>query len=113
MEVIGYYEKRWLIEEWHKALKTGCQVEGRQLHTSGRLEALTGVLSVVAVQLCDALSFSVTGSPEIGAPVFALVSTADTVVAVLYSPVAALTLRVVGMAGGALTFTLEDALEER
>src|SRR3990172_6584477 len=21
--VVGYYEKRWLIEEWHKALKTG------------------------------------------------------------------------------------------
>src|SRR5260370_1070439 len=39
MEVIGSYEKRWLIEEWHKALKTGCQVEGRQLHTSSRLEA--------------------------------------------------------------------------
>jgi hypothetical protein len=51
MEVIGYYEKRWLIEEWHKALKTGCQVEGRQLHTSHRLEALTGLLSVVAVRL--------------------------------------------------------------
>jgi hypothetical protein len=51
MEVIGYYEKRWLIEEWHKALKTGCQVEGRQLHTGRRLEALTGVLSVVAVRL--------------------------------------------------------------
>jgi transposase-like protein/transposase Tn5 family protein len=51
MEVIGYYEKRWVIEEWHKALKTGCQVERRQLHTSPRLEALTGVLSVVAVRL--------------------------------------------------------------
>lgn len=51
MEVIGYYEKRWMIEEWHKALKTGCQVEGRQLETSGRLEALTGLLSVVAVRL--------------------------------------------------------------
>jgi hypothetical protein len=51
MEVVGYYEKRWLIEEWHKALKTGCQVEGRQLHTGHRLEALTGVLSVVAVRL--------------------------------------------------------------
>jgi hypothetical protein len=51
MEVIGYYEKRWLIEEWHKALKTGCQVETRQLKTSHRLEALTGVLSVVAVRL--------------------------------------------------------------
>jgi hypothetical protein len=51
MEVISYYEKRWLIEEWHKALKTGCQVENRQLKTSSRLEALTGVLSVVAVRL--------------------------------------------------------------
>lgn len=51
MEVIGSYEKRWLIEEYHKALKTGCGVEGRQLHTSARLEALTGVLSVVAVRL--------------------------------------------------------------
>src|SRR5262249_26219097 len=41
MEVISYYEKRWLIEEWHKALKTGCQVESRQLETSEGLEALT------------------------------------------------------------------------
>jgi Transposase DNA-binding/Transposase Tn5 dimerisation domain len=51
MEVIGYYEKRWMIEGWHKALKTGCQVEGRQLGTSAGLEALTGLLSVVAVRL--------------------------------------------------------------
>jgi hypothetical protein len=51
MEVISYYEKRWLIEEWHKALKTGCQVERRQLHASEGLEALTGLLSVVAVRL--------------------------------------------------------------
>ena len=51
MEVISYYEKRWLIEEWHKALKTGCQVERRQLKTSEGLEALTGLLSVVAVRL--------------------------------------------------------------
>jgi len=51
MEVIGYYEKRWLIEEWHKALKTGCQVESRQLQTSHGLEAVAGVLSVVAVRL--------------------------------------------------------------
>jgi hypothetical protein len=61
MEVIGYYEKRWLIEEWHKALKTGCQVEGRQLHTSHRLEALTGVLSVAAVRL---LQMKVVGRRE-------------------------------------------------
>jgi hypothetical protein len=51
LEVISYYEKRWLIEEWHKALKTGCQVERRQLGTSHGLEALAGLLSVVAVRL--------------------------------------------------------------
>ena len=49
--VIGYYEKRWLIEEWHKALKTGCRLEHRQLKTASRLEALTGLLSVVSVRL--------------------------------------------------------------
>jgi Transposase DNA-binding/Transposase Tn5 dimerisation domain len=49
--VIGYYEKRWLIEEWHKALKTGCRVTERQLKTRARLEALVGLLSVVSVRL--------------------------------------------------------------
>jgi hypothetical protein len=49
--VVGYYEQRWQIEEWHKALKSGCQVEGRQLQTAARLEALLGVLGVVAVRL--------------------------------------------------------------
>lgn len=49
--VLGYYEKRWLIEEWHKALKTGCRVEHRQLKTKERLERITGLLSVVSVRL--------------------------------------------------------------
>ena len=49
--IIEYYEKRWLIEEWHKALKTGCRVTKRQLKTRDRLEALVGLLSVVSVRL--------------------------------------------------------------
>jgi hypothetical protein len=49
--IVGFYEKRWLIEEWHKALKTGCRLEHRQLKTAGRLEALAGLLSVVGVRL--------------------------------------------------------------
>lgn len=49
--IIGYYEQRWLIEEFHKALKTGCRLESRQYQTRARLEALTGLLSVVAVRL--------------------------------------------------------------
>jgi hypothetical protein len=51
MVVVGYYEKRWLIEEWHKVLKTGLRVEHRQLKTSERLEAMMGLMSVVAVRL--------------------------------------------------------------
>lgn len=49
--IIGDYEQRWLIEEFHKALKTGCRLESRQSQTRARLEALTGLLSVVAVRL--------------------------------------------------------------
>jgi hypothetical protein len=49
--ILSYYEKRWLIEEWHKALKTGCRVEHRQLKRKERLERITGLLSVVAVRL--------------------------------------------------------------
>jgi Transposase DNA-binding/Transposase DDE domain len=51
MVVVSYYEKRWLIEEYFKALKSGCRVTERQLKTKGRLEALVGLLSVVAVRL--------------------------------------------------------------
>jgi hypothetical protein len=50
-KVIEYYEKRWLIEEWHKALKTGCRITERQLKTKERLEAMLGLMSVVAVRL--------------------------------------------------------------
>jgi hypothetical protein len=50
-QVLEYYEKRWLIEEYHKALKTGCRVESRQLQSKEGLEKLTALLSVVAVRL--------------------------------------------------------------
>jgi hypothetical protein len=49
--VIGIYRSRWLIEEWHKALKTGLRVEASQLSDTRRLSALLGILSVVAVFL--------------------------------------------------------------
>lgn len=49
--IIGYYEKRWLVEEYHKALKTGCRAEKNQLKTAGRLEALIGLNSVAAIRL--------------------------------------------------------------
>jgi hypothetical protein len=49
--ILEHYEKRWLVEEYHKALKTGCRLEARQYETAKRLEAITGVLSILAVRL--------------------------------------------------------------
>lgn len=49
--VIDHYSQRWAVEEYHKALKTGCRVESRQYETAARLERVTGLLSIVAVQL--------------------------------------------------------------
>jgi len=56
--IIGYYEKRPLIEEFHKALKTGCRLESRQYRKSHRLEALTGMISVLAVRLLQLKSIA-------------------------------------------------------
>jgi len=49
--ILGHYEKRWLVEEYHKALKTGCRLESRQYESAKRLEAITAVLSILAVRL--------------------------------------------------------------
>jgi hypothetical protein len=49
--VITWYEKRPMIEEYHKCLKTGCRVEARQYERADRLAAVIGLLSVVAVRL--------------------------------------------------------------
>ncbi|MCY2986322.1 MAG: hypothetical protein NTY19_00385 [Planctomycetota bacterium] len=56
--VIEYYEKRPVVEDFHKSLKTGCRVEERQYETSERLEAITGLLGVAAVRLLQLRSAS-------------------------------------------------------
>jgi len=51
--VIGWYEKRWIVEEYHKAKKTGCQIEDMQFTTTARLEPAIALLSIVAVTLLN------------------------------------------------------------
>ena len=51
--VVGIYEKRWLIEEYHKGLKSGAGVELSQLERGYRLKSLIAVLAVVAVRLLN------------------------------------------------------------
>lgn len=49
--VMQYYQTRWLIEEFHKGLKSGCKIENRQLADRERLENALAVFSIMAIQL--------------------------------------------------------------
>ena len=49
--VMHCYQARWLIEEFHKGLKTGCSIEHRQLQTRSQLEKLLGMFSVIVYQM--------------------------------------------------------------
>jgi hypothetical protein len=51
--VTGWYERRWVVEEYHKAQKTGCRIEDMQFTTTDRLEPAIALLSVVAVTLLN------------------------------------------------------------
>jgi hypothetical protein len=53
VERIECYEKRWIIEEFHKAQKTGCGIEELQFRHTDRLEPMIALLSVVAVMLVN------------------------------------------------------------
>lgn len=53
LEVALVYSTRWLIEEFHKALKTGNKAEDLQLETAEGLFAAIAIKSVVALRLLD------------------------------------------------------------
>jgi hypothetical protein len=63
LERVGWYSSRWVIEEYHKCLKSGCRMEARQLESAQGLMALLGFLSLVAVRLLQLRSLART-APE-------------------------------------------------
>ena len=50
-ERVGWYRRRWIVEDYHQALKTGCRVEERQLGSYEGLRRLLGLLAPSAVRL--------------------------------------------------------------
>jgi hypothetical protein len=52
-DVVSWYECRWIIEEYHKAQKTGCGIENPQFNSSDRLHPMIALLSVVAISLLN------------------------------------------------------------
>src|SRR5215510_1758397 len=47
------YSTRWVIEEYHKAIKTGLGAERLQLESAERLFAAVAIMSVVALRLIE------------------------------------------------------------
>ena len=54
-ERVAWYACRWGIEVWHKILKSGCQIEARQLASAARLERCLTVYSVIAWRVQQAV----------------------------------------------------------
>jgi len=50
-EKVQWYTCRWTIEDYHQCLKSGCQIEERNLGDQPALERLLGLCAPIAVQL--------------------------------------------------------------
>ena len=50
-ERVKWYKWRWLLEDFHKVLKTGCGIEVRRQQTVGAMWNLLGILTPMAMRL--------------------------------------------------------------
>jgi hypothetical protein len=50
-ERVDWYRARWIVEDYHQGLKTGCRIEQRQLQSYDSLRRLLGLLAPTAVRL--------------------------------------------------------------
>jgi len=56
--IAEYYTCRWVIEEWHRCLKEGCNIEESQLDDGEDIQRLSAILSVVALRLLQVRDLS-------------------------------------------------------
>jgi transposase-like protein/transposase Tn5 family protein len=62
-ERVDWYRARWIVEDYHQGLKTGCRVEQRQVQSYEGLRRLLGLLAPTAVRLLQ-LRATARQSPE-------------------------------------------------
>lgn len=53
IKIVQYYALRWIIEEYHKTLKTGLKAENLQFETASAIFATIAIMSVVATRLIE------------------------------------------------------------
>jgi len=50
-QIVEWYTRRWVIEEWHRAEKEGCRAEASQLDDAEDIKRLTAIISIIAVRM--------------------------------------------------------------
>jgi hypothetical protein len=65
--VVDAYKSRWLIEEFFKALKTGCNYEKKQLDSADTLTTMLGLYIPIACQLLSLRSLTRSGEADLPA----------------------------------------------
>jgi len=50
---VKWYRCRWLVEEFHQCMKTGCKIESKRLEEASSLLRLLGMVAPLAVQLLN------------------------------------------------------------
>lgn len=58
LTVVGYYRCRWLIEEMHLILKSGCRIEQVRFHTAQRIEKVLALYGPVAILILELREWS-------------------------------------------------------
>ena len=89
-ERVDWYRARWVVEDYHQGLKTGCHIEQRQLQSYEGLRRLLGLLAPTAVRLLQ-LRAAARQSPEQSASQVLPTDLVQVVAALAQVPAAGLT----------------------
>jgi len=92
LQRLDWYTARWVVEEYHQCLKTGCQIERRDFEHADRVKRLLGFLAPTALRLLQ-MREEARLNPDLPASVVAEPITIAVLAAKLEAPAATLTVR--------------------
>lgn len=102
-ERVRWYQQRWVVEEYHQALKTGCRLEAAQLRDREALWTLLGICAPVAVRLLQ-LRSAARQTPDAPATLLFPPVTVQIIAALTHQPAAGMTVhrcwRLIARLGG-------------
>ncbi|WP_371865844.1 transposase [Dictyobacter kobayashii] len=58
-ERVEWYRRRWIVEDYHQGLKTGCHMEEREIRDYEGLRTLLGIIAPLPCACCNCVCFRV------------------------------------------------------